>query len=658
MTKRILTVLLAFILLIGTTACFGNKNGESTTESEKESISVSLGKTEIDLIKNGKVEYVIVYPENKANDENMKKAISELKTLFWEATDVYLSAYSDAVEFSDYKILSLGKTAQANKQTELIEKVNQEKLGAHGYVIETIGNSVYMLGNGNNALAELYAVYEFLKWQFAFECYAKDEYKIEKTANKKLVDFNLVDIPSFQSRSAYNFEGLTNARLRTQAYEDGFNNVDGNTFCHNLYALIPGEKYYNDHPKWFYQYTGAGQYGQELCLNAQGDEKERQALIDTITEEIKYRFLEDPSVDWTSICQQDTAALCDCSACTKDYALYDRTKLTATYATYIRFINAVAKKIKVWNEEVCPERELVIFLWDYGKVRYAPVKLDANKKPIVDENGNYMPYSDDLILEDNVAVYYCGLHNANIVGLEADAHQDDLEALKRVKAIMKNPLMYFWKQSAPFYDYLMPMHVADTRAEYYKFMIEMGAIGVYDQGYGGEYGPDFATLESYISAKLMWNVNLNVEDLIQDFFLNYYKDASSVMLDLYNEYRAYMKYLEKEFHIVGGTVEMATTLKNEKYWPYMRLKGFSAYIDKAYGTIEKYRNSDPALYEKLYKRIKKESLTFRYLELTLYSNFYDSNTVLSMQQQLKFDCIDCGMTERAEFISIDELFAY
>ena len=389
MMKKILTLFLASVLFIGATACSTGSDESSSSPQGSESIIVE--ETQHNLVENGKVEYVIVYPEEKADDENMKMAISEMKALFWEATGVYLPAYSDSVEFSDYKILSLGKTKQANKQKDLIDTVNQENLGAHGYVIETIGNSVYMLGKGNTALAELYAVYEFLKWQFDFECYAKDEYKIEKNLDKKLMDFKLVDIPSFQSRSAYNFEGLTNVRLRTQTYEDGFNNVGGNTFCHNLYALIPGSKYYEDHPKWFVQYTGEGQYGQELCLNAKGDEKERQALVETITEEIKWRFLEDPSVDWTSICQQDTAALCDCETCTKDYALYDRTKLTATYATFIRFINEVARKIKIWNEEVCPDRNLTIFLWDYGKVRYAPVKLDENKKPVEDENGNYTP---------------------------------------------------------------------------------------------------------------------------------------------------------------------------------------------------------------------------------------------------------------------------
>lgn len=662
--KNVLFSVLSVIMMLSAVGCNGgtasSNDSVSTTPPTSSDSSQSnkepIRNTNNMLIENGVSDYVIVYPADGATHADMQLAISEMQTLVLEATGYYMPALTDAQEMSSYKILSIGETAQAKKEKALMNKVKSSNLGSQGYVIDTIGTSCYMLGR--SATANLYSVYEFLEYQFGFECYARDEYALDKNVeNRELLDFNLVDIPDFESRTPMNWEGLSCKRLRAQVYTEGFNAVGGNTFVHNVNALIPGSKYYAEHPKWFYKWTSDGHTTQELCMTAHGDEKELEALIDAFVYEMQWRLMEDPTIDWISFCQEDTAAVCDCEPCNKDNNLYDTGRTTAYFVNYIRVANAVARKIKAWNEEVCPERNIIIFLWDYGKCKTVPVKLNDDGTPYKDENGNYLPYSEELTLEENIGVYYCSYSSAMYVSPYSQENSSEDESLKRIQAIARNPLMYFWTYSAEFGNYLMPLNTVDNRQDMYRYMKEHGAIGVFDQAqFDQETAPDFGALKSYVSAKLMWDVDANVDDLINNFFDNYYKEASSIMKKFFNEYRAYFCYLHEEFGFKGGIGDLPNLFKTSKHWPYMRIQRFLDYIDMAYNEIEPLKTSDPEKYALLYNRLNKESLSWRYLELSIYPETYHTTMLEAMQNQLLTDCISCGLTKANEQQAIQNLF--
>lgn len=651
---KILVFVLSGIMLLGSVACV--QSSDSTQSDALSGGDETITYTNNMLFENGVSDYVIVYPVEGSSHADMKLAISELQSLVLEATGYYLPAFTDEQEMSSYKILSIGATAQAKKEKALMKKLENSALGSQGYIINTIGNSCYMLGN--SATANLYSVYEFLEYQFGFECYARDEYALDRNVkNKELVKFDLVDIPDFESRTPMNWEGLTCKRLRAQVFSEGFNAVDGNTFVHNVNALIPGSKYYAEHPKWFYKWTEDGHTGQELCMTAHGDAEEWEALVDAFVYEMQYRLLADPTVDWISFCQEDTAAVCDCEPCNRDNELYDTGRTTAYFVNYMRVANAVARKIKKWNEEVCPERNIIIFVWDYGKCKTVPVKLNDDGTPYKDENGNYLPYSDELILEENIGVYYCSFSSGMYLSPDDEANASEHESLARIQAISKNPLMYFWSYSAEFGNYLMPLNVVDNRQELYRYMKEHGAIGVFDQAqFDQETAPDFGALKSYVSAKLMWDVDANVEELIDDFFTNYYKEAADILRKLFDEYRAYFCYLHEEFGFKGGIGDLPNLFKTSEHWPYMRIQRFLDYIDMAYNAIEPLKTTDPEKYELLYTRIKRESVSWRYLELAIYPDTYDTVTLEYKQNELINDCISVGLTYSREKTPIQYLF--
>lgn len=88
----------------------------------------------------------------------------------------------------------------------------------------------------------------------------------------------------------------------------------------------------------------------------------------------------------------------------------------------------------------------------------------------------------------------------------------------------------------------------------------------------------------------------------------------------------------------------------------MRIQRFLDYIDMAYNEIEPLKTSDPEKYALLYNRLNKESLSWRYLELSIYPETYDTTMLEVMQNQLLTDCISCGLTKANEQQAIQNLF--
>ena len=69
------------------------------------------------------------------------------------------------------------------------------------------------------------------------------------------------------------------------------------------------------------------------------------------------------------------------------------------------------------------------------------------------------------------------------------------------------------------------------------------------------------------------------------------------------------------------------------------------HIDEAYKKIEKYKETDPELYEKLDMRIRVEGLMPKYLIWKLYSNYYTQAERNAMVDDILQDCdIVCMLT--------------
>lgn len=661
--NKIISLLMATLLSCSIFAGCNDKGKEK--EIVPEQVKTSFEKptfenTDIDLVKEGKTEYVIVYPENASSQT--KTGIQELQLFFKEATGIELQTYSDAnyVEKANSKFISVGQTTQFK---DLDIDLASYNLGASGYVIKTIGDDVYLASNGK--YGNMYACYEFLSYQFNYEFFAADEIRLERNVtNKKLKNFNLVDIPGFEYRLTGN--GTENGEVVNRNRMHGFSDVYAGSWganeappFHNYFELISKSKY-GDHANWF------SPDGSQLCLT-----RDFEGLMEAVVYEVTELLKRYPTNEIVTFTQEDGPTWC--THCIEEYEELTGESGSGTvtipgagdddgesnakeYYTLqnIRFVNELAKRIKAWNLEECPERNINVYLFRYGMTNVIPVKKDANGTPILDANGNYIFWDQELELADNLGVLYC-------YGFQSTYNEDQhityktlQEDLKKWRTISDN--FALWGYTTNFQNYFAPFDALQQLEVNVDLCRESKAQIFYIMSqYNMETPVDWGFLETYITQKLAWNPDLDVAQLKNEFFENYFKQASDIMKDIYNDYTTHMAWISSE-NKVNSTVNGQVAMLTQKNWPYQKLIGFLDKFEEAYATIAPLEFSEPELYQKLYNRINIESMTFRYMLYKLHAERFDYNQLTKYREQIVAECRALGIQNAHEHGAIDGLF--
>ena len=87
-------------------------------------------------------------------------------------------------------------------------------------------------------------------------------------------------------------------------------------------------------------------------------------------------------------------------------------------------------------------------------------------------------------------------------------------------------LLYVWDYTTDFPNYTMPFPNVYALQGNVKFFRDNGVKCLFEQGaYQGRHG-DFAELKAWLLAKWMWNPDLPMEPLLDDFFAGYYGKAA------------------------------------------------------------------------------------------------------------------------------------
>ena len=164
MKKWICLILSSIFAVSALTSCKDNEESsppnteytpyEATLGGESATHKNDSVKTSDFLVKDGKTSYQILYPADAA--KTVLTAVDELKLFFKEATDIALTAVSDAEYDAAGNYLSVGET----KLLAVAElTVDKALLGEQGAQVRTKNKSVFMCGASD--LGTLYSVYEF-----------------------------------------------------------------------------------------------------------------------------------------------------------------------------------------------------------------------------------------------------------------------------------------------------------------------------------------------------------------------------------------------------------------------------------------------------------------------------------------------------------------
>jgi len=278
---------------------------------------------------------------------------------------------------------------------------------------------------------------------------------------------------------------------------------------HTHFYLVPPETYYEEHPEWFAlvhakrrRAKDKHHQSHQLCTTNPG-------LIEQMAKNVINFFDENPEVDILSLAPQDGGGFCECEACR---ALdEDRPEGEAWHARYSNrlavFNNEVARRVgKDWPNKI-------IKVGAYAMYLRAP--LDPTYRP-----------------EPNLAVQVCHTYSCNNHPIESDCwrqRQYFRKELERWAEIANHLFIYEYYRKGMWggmpYD---QVHVIRHDLPYYA---RIGVEGFFTQPARDRWPA--CGLNHYIAAKLAWDVDLDVDGLLADYYDACFREAAEPMRRYY-----------------------------------------------------------------------------------------------------------------------------
>lgn len=574
--------------------------------------NISVQDVQTVFAENEQSEYIILYDNDKCRKSSEFISYHILQATGAELPVMLLEAETFDINAKNIIIGSERLFAQAGLE------FSAEDLGKTGYYIKTVGNSVFIMANGEEGY-QLAAI-AFLREVAGYDYLASDCVVYRKTATY-LPQMEIIEKPDYEIRSI--MDVLSDEDKYAMGFSAdkyfGITGINGLVF-HNTFVWLPPTEFYAEHPAWYTDgfYNNSG----ELCYTAHGDKDEYESMQNTVLQKMIKLIEDDSDLDYISFMQQDNLDYCKCPSCSACY-------LDGCYsATIIKFVNDLDLRLQSYLQEQADKTQtakrevgIVFFAYQYSL-----------KPPVIDEFA-YMS------LNDNVAVIVVS-PNSNVEDLSATVF-DWGRVCKHV---------FVWHYDTSLINYLVPYPVFSNE---YVDLREAGAerfmaYGQYDQG----TATGFNAFKNYVLSKIGFDIYTDVSDLENRWFSEYYLDASDIMQEYYDNLQINLKNIvdnSDNFNIFGNYL-------TKENFPLENVLQYKRYINYALLAVEKYREEDENLYNALIRRIKTESVFPDYVLCELYSDVYSQSELSIMRSAFKSDCIALGVTKLAAYRNIETLF--
>lgn len=343
----------------------------------------------------------------------------------------------------------------------------------------------------------------------------------------------------------------------------------GNLWVHTFDRLLPSRKYGKTNPEFYSFINGERRPGSasQWCLT-------NPQVFEIVSARIDSIFRENPGKKIISVSQNDgNFTNCKCDNCRK----IDEAEGSPS-GSLIYFMNKLAQKF--------PDKEFSTLAYLYS---LTPPK---NLKPL-----------------PNVNIMLCDIDCYREVPLtDNSSGRSFMKSLEGWSRISEN--IFLWDYGINFDNYVSPFpnfHILQANMQLFR----KNNVKMHFSQIAGSKGGDFSELRSYVVAKLLWNVDYDVDSLIHSFLKGYYGEAAPYFYQ-------YMKI--QEGALLGSNIPLwiydtPITHKTGMLNPNL-IKKYRNLYDEA----EKAVGTDSVLL----KRIWQQRLSIQYAELEI------SRTELSM----------------------------
>ena len=625
---KVISLLLCAVMLFALAAC--NKN-DTPTDNKPD-------KTAYNLVQDGVSEYKIVLSATATANELF--AANELANFLNLATGAELEIVTDEEYPSSDAIIAIGNT----KQAQAANAVSGQNLATSSFVLKTVGNSLYVTADKNgDGEGCLYGVYQILQDAVNFRVYAADEIGYDTNSDTiPLYNYDKVYKPTFDQREL-GYASIANDETYKKRMRLVWHDTDvrwtlhGHTqashfvnpdFSDTLHPEHEGMTYGQAHPDWF--------DGGQLCWSA-GAEMERVAAEKLI------RYIENyPQGEYIMLGQMDNTDYCSCDRCKAKMA-----ELGINPAgMQILFLNNVIKIAEQWRAENRPEQDVKYVTFAYNGTLQPPVKKDGN--------GNLVAINDQVKPHDKLYIYFTPIETDFAVDLSNQRNLSVMEALNGWNALASGRIMVYI-YDINFHNYFINFNNFGTVEGMYRDYLDNGVYYMYSQGPIDTCVPCFQEMRVFVESQLMWDIGQGYDNLVNEFMQAYYRDAAPAVRKFYELIRnRYARYYAVDDTSLGGGIY--DSIGDSDIWTENLVNALGDALDDALSAVEKYKETDKQLYNKLHDRIMKEYLSVIFLKLSYYQASYGSAEIAAMKADFKYYTTYFQITNYAENDSLEGLF--
>lgn len=339
-------------------------------------------------------------------------------------------------------------------------------------------------GNGSS-----YAVVTLLEDYFGVRYYAADALYYDRTDVLSLPDdLSVTQTPTFRYRQTQSYsmalDPLYKTWFRLEQPDEVF---AGNLWVHTFNRILPASVYGKEHPQWYSFIGGERRPGKasQWCLT-------NPEVLEAACRQIDSIFRANPGMKMISVSQNDgNNTYCQCPEC---MAVIRREGSVS--GLYIEFLNKIAERF--------PDKE-------FSTLAY----LFTMDPP---EHARPLP---------NVNIMLCDIDCDREVPLTDNVSgQHFMKALEGWSRISDN--IFMWDYGINFDNMVAPFpnfHIIQPNMQIFRDH----NVTMHFSQIASTLGTDFSEMRSYLAAKLMWNVDYDLDSLMTSFMDGYYGPAGKYL---------------------------------------------------------------------------------------------------------------------------------
>lgn len=467
------------------------------------------------LSTSGKSDYSILIVENDVITSNAAKQLSFYLNKVTGANFPIKVVNKSASENNTAKFIFVGSLThlasfKPNKAIDKSKSTNESI-----YIDIEKGGNIYLLGGSKRST--LYAVFQFLEDYVGCRWWTPTEEMIPKKSNLKLQPTQFYYVPPFDYRSHFITNSTKDAKFATILKENGYNQplsgewgsrIDIVGWAHTFKQLIPVSDYFKAHPEWFSDSSNEDKpatkqspipnsSSYQLCLE---NKDLFQVFLKNTLKWIKDVKDKRPDVSIFSVSINDNEKYCRCSD-----AINLIRKEGSPSASLINFLN----KLIIEIHKTYPDVKLQTLA--YQKYITPPRTIKPHKDIIV------------MVAPINVVLSR---------GLRDNVNTKILSDIQNWGSISNEN--FYWGYNTNFNQFLMPFSALQFLKEDLLVLKQNNYKGIFlqDNNYTNGIGY-FLDMQAWVVGKMLWNPNLNVDKLVQEFTTNYYGDGGSCLYEYY-----------------------------------------------------------------------------------------------------------------------------